>query len=745
MNEVKWALYAEVQGANNPILLNPLQWKGGNQVDSLTKILEFFKKFNNIADPKTKILIYRSQCGSGKSGVMLHVIEDMGRGIIIVPFRNLQRQYYDDYFTGKNKFVIKKNGKRLSVAVMMGRGNFQCGWLAEQYDYQQRLIEESNKPENYGIIMPIDTNIINMYKADQSCANKYLPCSRPLMSIGSRKEPRWMVGCQCPRWIPTPTAKTTIDKWRDKVIDERKMNAGYMEDEAEGVNKPDIEKTTPDMNKNVVTQLDYIQDKIKCHNIEYYESVGWEQAGIFIRDEVDKNGKPYPPVCEYYKQFYAYSRADCIVINDAKWEIETMIGRKPKVNVEIFDEGDYWLDNRSVSLEFSRFMIDRMMPVTNRMQEMKRNTLFLFDTAFQNITKKMAEPTEEMKEKGISIISSKDYRELFLHIMNLVLEYKKSVEEDDSTLQKMIDLATVLRYIEKASISVEEGKKEENRVIKIFIPYPDNLLKELFQRSSGNIILTSGTIHSNSVLGTLFGINNDNYIVEFVEGRRESPGKLKCIKPKTFLRVNHTNWQNIMFRNAYSGLLNYILDNLKIKIDQITGQPGEGKILVLTPAKKYAEGIVNRPDIFVDFAKSKNEDDGIKSAINTSLSDFMEKSIEDVRKIKPTDIEINGDVLRTSQQIIVSTRMIRGADLRDNKCRGVVMTKWPMADISAGYNQALKLRFGDKVFWSIMRDKAEREAVQYVSRGLRHDWDWEFFSTPDEDAFSRVYMLFTYK
>lgn len=680
------------------------------------------------------------------SATLLHGIEHMGRGIIVTPFKNLQRQYFDDYFTGNNKFILKKNGKRLSVAVMLGRGNFPCRWLAEQYDLQQRMIEESKKPENYGIIMPIDTNIINMYKADQSCANRYLPCSRPLMTVGSRREPRWNVACQCPYWIPTPTAKTTIDKWKDKIVDERKMNAGFMEDESEGVNKPDIDRTTPDMNKDVVTQLDHIQDRIKCHKIEYYDSVGWDQAGIFIRDEIDENGKPCPPICEYYKQFYAYTQADCIVMNDAKWEIETNIGRKPKVNIEIVDEGDYWLDKRSMSLEFSRLMIDKMMPVTNRMNEMKRNTLFLFDTAFQNIKKKIAEPTEEMKEKGVSIISSKDYRELFLHIMNMVLEYKKSVEEDDVTLQKMVDLATVLRYIEKASISVEEGKegkREEFKTIKIFIPYPDNLLKELFKKSSENVIITSGTIHSNFVMGNLFGINNENYIVEFVEGRKESPGKLKCIKPN-LLRVNYTSWQSPEFRKVYNSTMNFILDQLKIKIDQITGKPGEGKILVLTPAKKYAEGIIDRPDVFVDFAKSKNEDDGIKPSINTSLTDFMEKSMEDVRKIKPTDIEIDGDVLRTNQQIIVSTRMIRGADLRDNKCRAVVMTKWPMSDLSAGYNQALKLRFGDKAYWSIMRDKAEREAIQYVSRGLRHELDWTFFSTPDEDAFNRVFMLFTY-
>lgn len=685
------------------------------------------------------------------SATLLHVIENMGRGIIVVPFRNLQRQYFDDYFTGKNKFVLKKNGQRLKVAVMLGRGNFPCKWLAEQYDLQQRMIKESEKPENYGIIYPVDDEILRMYKEDPTCANKGLLCNRPLQGIGKEREVRWSIGCQCPYWIPTPTAKNTIDKWKDKEVDERKGDNFY-DDEIEGVNLPDIKKTISDINKNVInknvkTRLDIVQDSIKCHNIAYYQSVGWGDTGVFIRDEVDKDGNPCPDVCPYYKQFYSYIFADCIVMNDAKWQLETMIGRKPNVSAEVFDEGDYWLDKRSVSLEFSRIMIDKMLPTTNKMQRLKENTLFLFDNTFKNIKEKVAEQNKGKDSNSANnIISSKNYRELFLTMTNMFLEYKKSVEEDDSILQRILDIYTVLKYIDKASISARDVKGG-NKILSIFIPYPDNLLKEQFEKSSENIIITSGTIHSNFVLSNLFGINNDNYIVDFVEGRKESPGKLRCIKPKEgLLKVNHTNWQSPQFRMAYNHTLNYILDNLKIKIDQITGKPGEAKILVLTPAKKYAEGIIDRQDVFVDFAKGGYNDDSedIKPAINTNLSDFMEKSIEDVRKIKPTDIEIDGDVLRTEKQIIVSTRMIRGADLKDNLCRAVVMTKWPMRDISSGYNQALKLRFGEEIFWSIMKDNAKREAIQYVSRGLRHERDWTFFSTPDEDAFNRVYMLFTY-
>ena len=58
--------------------------------------------------------------------------------------------------------------------------------------------------------------------------------------------------------------------------------------------------------------------------------------------------------------------------------------------------------------------------------------------------------------------------------------------------------------------------------------------------------------------------------------------------------------------------------------------------------------------------------------------------------------------------------------------------------------QSIKKRFGEKIFWEIIRDKAAREAVQYVSRGLRHEYDWSYFATPDSMAFDQVFRLFSY-
>ena len=739
MSNVEWSAYMEVPGADKPVLLSPLRWKGGDQVSNLIAMIKFFQEHE--IDEKTKILIYKSMCGSGKSLSLLHVPKEMeGRAIIVTPFKNLQRQYYTDYFKG-NKFVMKKDGTRLKVSVFLGRNNFPCRWLEEQYDYQQKVIEANKK---FAQSMPIDDNILKSYQIDNSAANRYLPCTKMLKSIGAgRRTPRYSVASQCPYWIPPPMTKDIICKWAETY--EGGIEESYDLNYDTEVNEKQTKENMQAID-GIPSTLDRIKEKVKCSNVEYYESVGQNKMGVFIRDEKDKDGKPCPEACGYYKQFYSYVDSDVIVFNSAKWNLETMMGRKPKVNVEIVDEGDYWLDSQATTIELMRSTIDKIFPASNKMKQIKLDTLARFDMSFKKIKSDVA----KSKTDDVNIINAKDYKELFYSIGVFLNEYEKQAEDDDTVEQKLVDIATIRQYADVASLSVVEGKREETKIIKVYIPYPDKLLQALFNSSSKNIVLTSGTMHSNSVLSNLFGINADNYVVDLLNGRKEHPGKLKCIKPPkdspfSMVKVNYTTWKSPEFREYYSGVLNYILDNLKMGIDKTTGKPGDAKIIVLTPAKKYAEGILKRPDVFVDFAKGRSqEDDIVKPSINTNLNDYVDNTLADIRKIRNSDIELDGDVLRTDKQIIVSTRMIRGTDLRDEKCRAIVMTKWPVGDISDGYLQAIKKRFGDKVFWEIVRDKTAREAVQYVSRGLRHELDWTFFSTPDSMAFDQVFRLFSY-
>lgn len=782
MANVEWSAYVDVPGIDDPILLSPLKWKGGDQISNVKEIVNFFQDDNveNIDEKtkKIKLLIYKSCPGSGKSLSLLHIPKEMeGRAIFVTPFKNLQRQYYTDYFIG-NKFVRKKDGTRLKVSVFLGRNNFKCKWLEEQYDQQQKIIEANKKFDQY---MPVNDSILKSYNFDNTAANKYLPCTRTLRMVGSgKREPRYVVASTCPYWIPPPMPKVIIDKWKtrkdkdDDIEDIYETDVAYdsIYDSIRNIEMNDIyEKEKDDISikqtqekidieSGASSQLDKIKSRIKCSQIEFYESVGQGLMGIFIRDEVDKHGNPCAEACPYYKQFYSYVKSDVIVFNASKWNLETTMGRKPKVKLEVIDEGDYWLDSQSSTIELSRSTIDRMIPGNFKMKQIKTDTLANFDMSFRKIKGDIDKKrnAEKRTKEDVDIIDAKDYKQLFYSIQVLTEEYIKQHEDDDNINQKLEDIKLVRQFADVASLSYVEGKRYSTKTIKIYIPYPDKLLKKLLDISSGNIVLTSGTMHSNSVLSNLFGINANNYSVYMLIGRKQHPGKLACIKPSgnspfNLVKVTYTSWKNPAFRDYYNKVLNYILDRLKITIDQKTGRPGEAKIIVLTPAKKYAEGIIGRPDVFVDFAKAKNIygdndnddiNDSIKPSIDTNLNDYINENLEDVRKIKSTDIELDGDVLRTDKQIIVSTRMIRGTDLRDDLCRSIVMTKWPVGDISDGYLQSIKKRFGEKIFWDIVRDKATREAVQYVSRGLRHESDWCIFSTVDQMAFDNVYRLFTY-
>lgn len=743
---ISWSLYKECDDPENCVMLNPLTWRGGDQLTDVRNIVEFFTKDLSVSKKDiTNILMYISKCGSGKSATILNVSKSLGRCIIVAPFKNLQRQYKDDYFRG-NKFVLKENGEKLSVAVIMGRNNFKCPFLEEQYDLQQKIIEENKKSESLGLSPEgfVDDEIMIMYKYDNTCANKALPCTRHLRSIGKgRRESRLSAASKCKYWVPTPTSKSIIDEWEYNTI-----KGNILDHFDDSSSDSDNDSDVPMYN----TRLNMIKKMVNCSNIEYYKSVGWGNVGVFIRDEKDKDGNDLPHVCPYYEQFYNYPRADVIVMNSAKWDLETQMGRKPSVDMEVFDEGDWWLDSHSLTIKLSKTSINRIMPGTKELIDLKKERLSQFDEQFEIIKK-------VMKNKGNvrGIIDAVEYKNLFLLIRDLYIRYHEEFEDDDKVEQKIIDINTILHYIENASISLAydfKGVDENKNVIKVHIPYPDKIIENLFKHSSKNIVITSGTIQEDFVLTEEFGIEPKTYNVGVINGREDQPGSIKMIKPKAgLLKVTYTTWQSLEFRMSYNMILNRILDKMKELVDNVTGEPGKGKIIILTPAKKYAEGILDRPDVHVDFASNPirttnadnaNVDDNKSSkSISTTISDYMGDNLDDIRKVKPTDIDIDGDVLRTDKQVIVSTRINRGSDLRDDKCRGLIILKWPMSDISDGYNLSLKKRFGDRKFWRIINDNAKRNAIQYTCRGLRHDKDYEFFASPDSSCFDRIRILFS--
>ena len=93
-----WSLYEEKDGVE--MLLQPLKFSNGKtQEDVVKEIIDAINSGN-------KIIFLRGMCGTGKSVIALNLAKALGRASIVVPVRNLQKQYEDDY---TNKKFIKKD------------------------------------------------------------------------------------------------------------------------------------------------------------------------------------------------------------------------------------------------------------------------------------------------------------------------------------------------------------------------------------------------------------------------------------------------------------------------------------------------------------------------------------------------------------------------------------------------------------------------------------------------------------
>ncbi len=105
--------YWDLNDENGKIF--PLKFSNGKtQTDIVKEIINLIK--NN-----EKIIFLHGACGTGKSAIALNIARMLGKTSIIVPVKTLQKQYEDDY-TSK-KFLFKKNGQKMKIAIMTGKEN----------------------------------------------------------------------------------------------------------------------------------------------------------------------------------------------------------------------------------------------------------------------------------------------------------------------------------------------------------------------------------------------------------------------------------------------------------------------------------------------------------------------------------------------------------------------------------------------------------------------------------------------
>lgn len=104
-----WSLYKNGQR------MPPLRFSNNKtQEDVVEEVVNLIRKGK-------KIIFLHGVCGTGKSAIALNIARILGKAAVVVPVKNLQRQYEEDYL-GK-MFLLKPSGKKLIISMITGRSN----------------------------------------------------------------------------------------------------------------------------------------------------------------------------------------------------------------------------------------------------------------------------------------------------------------------------------------------------------------------------------------------------------------------------------------------------------------------------------------------------------------------------------------------------------------------------------------------------------------------------------------------
>jgi len=359
-----------------------------------------------------------------------------------------------------------------------------------------------------------------------------------------------------------------------------------------------------------------------------------------------------PEPCNYYTQFSCYTRPGAIIMNLAKWEAETWIGRKPLTPIEIIDEGDMLLDNLSYKKTINPYL-------------------------FSQLRKEQTIDTEIIKDLESSYIecikANKNYEgPLNPSITEYLERFVKEFEEESGLIANTLTkIQLILQYREMAYVKVEDTD------LTMFLSRSDIVFGELKKRS-GKILLMSATMQSPTIFASVFKLPN----IPQIEAEPKFPGTLHMMCTSESLSVQYKDWMNTETQQRYYKLFDKILS--------LATRP----TLVQVHAIKY---------------------------IPPKYKHLLNKGFID--------------------NISWSTVTDRGVDYTDDKCRSVIITKFPLPNISDIVFRVLQRTLGDCIFWQYLRDIANRDLIQQCGRAVRHKNDWCEIWSPDEQVIPTIRAL----
>lgn len=427
---------------------------------------------------------------------------------------------------------------------------------------------------------------------------------------------------------------------------------------------------------------------LKQTNKVKFQTISGKEFALFQR----KKG------CDYCDQYKHYATSDVLIFNSAKYLIELEMGRKPKTEIDIIDECDEFLDSfsneRKINLQRLLTSLTNLNPEKKEDKQSVRDLIYLINDF-------VLEHKREVDCEKVKTIS-------FIKIIDKILENTHLASEEElNYYNRVVEiLISFEKVLEETYISTEFIKKDEKQSSLFDNPYlkEDNIyvtlvsinLKQKMQEltSQNNVlILMSGTLHSEKVLKDIFGLDN----FKIIKAETKNPGKIKVYRTGVERNCNYSNFKSgNITRERYLKMLDCVLANTK------------EKTLVHVNS----------------FSDLPNEQEKERYKFDNLITQ------DDLREIQDNSNNAINDFLHGRNNILFTTKCSRGIDFPGDKCRNIILTRYPYPNIQSNFWKILKKEQPD-YFTEFYMDKAYRELIQKISRGIRFEGDWINLLSPD--------------
>ena len=417
--------------------------------------------------------------------------------------------------------------------------------------------------------------------------------------------------------------------------------------------------------------------------------------GIFGREFIFYHRKQG---CTYYDQYQSYIDADVLIFNAAKYKIEMTMLRKPETEVDIIDEADEFLDSFSNE---DTINLTRLNGALNSLSPE-------FEEAKNAIDKiQVLTSLEEKKRSALGINTKEIYPLKDTHILKILQIFLKNAElqaeialDEMSYLNNVLETAYDFEHLFDDAYVTYERRERELHAHLITTNLAEKF-SELMDKTKA-LVLMSGTLHSESVLKNVFGINN----YKIVEAETALPGTAEIIMTGKEIDCKYKNFTDKKYSRedylrAFESCMNRVHNPTLIHVNAFDDLPNKNE------CELY--GISNI------MQKEK--------LLSLQLEDKTGRAIA-LFKQKLSDM-------------LFTTKCSRGIDFPGDICNSVVFTKYPNANINDVFWKVLKKTHAS-YFSDFYQDKSRRELLQRLYRALRSKDDHVFVLSPDSRVLDAV-------